>query len=155
MRYLILNTVLRLSCLSLICMLFTVDVSAQNFDLKNYVWHKRVLIIFAVDARNERFNLQISALKEEKKGLEDRDLVVVNIFGKSGLDENNKPISAEKVRTLRKKYAISDNEFKVILIGKDGGTKKTADQPLDNQQLFKIIDMMPMRKDEMQNKEEG
>jgi Domain of unknown function (DUF4174) len=149
MKYFTLNLDFRLPCLCLVCMLFMTNIKAQNFDLKNYVWRKRVLLIFAVDAQNERFKLQVAALKAGKAGFEERDVVAINIFSQSGVDEKNKPINAEKVMTLRKKYAVSDNEFKVILIGKDGGAKKTTAQPFDNQQLFNLIDAMPMRKDEV------
>jgi hypothetical protein len=149
MKYVTLNTDFRLPCLFLICMLFMANVKAQNFDLKNYVWRKRVLLVFAPNAQNERFKLQVAALKAGKAGFEERDVVVLNIFTQSGVDEKNKPINAEKVMALRKKYVVSDNEFKVILIGKDGGSKKANAQPFENQQLLNLIDAMPMRKDEV------
>jgi Domain of unknown function (DUF4174) len=149
MKYVTSNTDFRLPCLFLICMLFMVNITAQNSELKNYVWRKRVLLVFAPNAQNERFKLQVAALKAGKAGFEERDVVVLNIFNQSGVDEKNKPINAEKVMALRKKYVVSDNEFKVILIGKDGGSKKANARPFENQQLLNIIDAMPMRKDEV------
>jgi Domain of unknown function (DUF4174) len=150
MNYFISNTAFRL-LLCLCVALFTDSIAAQNFNLKNYVWRKRVLIVCAPDAQNEAFKQQILVVKDGESGFEDRDLVVVTIFNTSGLDEKNKPIDGETASILRKKYNVSKNEFKVILIGKDGGVKKTATLPLSNQQLFNIIDVMPMRKDEVKN----
>jgi Domain of unknown function (DUF4174) len=127
------------------------EISAQNFDLKNYVWRKRVLLVFAPDAEHESYKQQLRAVKRDKKDFEDRDLIVVSLFAASGLDENNNTINAEKVRILRRKYNILNTEFRAILIGKDGGKKESREKPFDNPQLFKIIDAMPMRKDEMKS----
>jgi hypothetical protein len=127
------------------------EISAQTFDLKNYVWRKRVLLVLAPNAENELYKQQLRAIKRDKKDFEDRDLIVISLFVASGLDENNKTISIEKVSALRKKYKISDTEFRAILIGKDGGKKESREKPFDNPQLFKIIDAMPMRKDEIKS----
>ncbi|WP_128545762.1 DUF4174 domain-containing protein [Larkinella soli] len=40
-------------------------------------------------------------------------------------------------------------DFQGWLIGKDGGIKHTFKKPLDPQELFKIVDSMPMRQEEM------
>jgi Domain of unknown function (DUF4174) len=151
MTYFIANTAFRLLLFCLFLGTLTNEMHAQNAHLKNYVWHKRVLLVFAPDAQNEAFKQQNLAIKEGKKGFEDRDLVVITIFNASGLDEKNKLLNRETAISLRKKYKVLDDEFKVILIGKDGGAKKTATLPMSNQQLFNLIDAMPMRKDEMKN----
>ena len=125
------------------------DISAQNFDLKNYVWHKRVLLVFAPNDENKLFKQQILTVKTDEKGFEDRNLVVISLFNRSGFDEKDRPLSIQKVEALRRQYKISEKEFRAILIGKDGGKKESSAQPFKNQQLFKTIDAMPMRKNEI------
>jgi Domain of unknown function (DUF4174) len=145
------NHFLCLSCFYLLSFMPNQDICAQNFDIKDYIWRKRVLLIFAPDAENDSFKRQLSAVKEVKTGFEERDLVVICIFPLSGLDERNKPFNAANAIKLRKKFNVAVDDFKVILLGKDGGAKKTSAQPLDMQQLFRLIDAMPMRRDEVKN----
>jgi hypothetical protein len=46
-------------------------------------------------------------------------------------------------------YAIGEEDFRVLLIGKDGGEKlRFADVP-DLQAIYAVIDGMPMRSREM------
>ncbi|MBC8110309.1 MAG: DUF4174 domain-containing protein [Verrucomicrobia bacterium] len=123
-------------------------MQAQDFDVENYVWQKRVLLVFAPDAEHALFKQQMLSAKENQPGFKERDLVVISIFTTTGFDEKNQAIATEKVKNLRKKYKVSDNEFKVILLGKDGGEKQSSSQAFDSQQLFGIIDAMPMRKRE-------
>jgi hypothetical protein len=123
-------------------------MQAQDFNVENYVWQKRVLLIFAPDAENALFKQQMLSAKENQSGFKERDLVIISLFATTGFDEKNQAIATEKVKGLRKKYKVSENEFKAILLGKDGGEKQSSLQVLDSQQLFGIIDAMPMRKRE-------
>jgi putative N-acetylmannosamine-6-phosphate epimerase len=68
----------------------------------------------------------------KKKGLAERDLkVFIN------------PESKE-MQKLR-----NETGFEVILIGKDGGVKKRKTELMTTEELFAIIDSMPMRQSEM------
>jgi hypothetical protein len=125
------------------------NLFAQNFDLKNYVWRKRILLIFAPNAENELYKRQILATKTGIKDFQERDLIVISIFNQSGFDEKNQSIYIDKVAILRRRYKVLENEFRAILIGKDGGDKASNIQPFKNQQLFNMIDAMPMRQDEV------
>lgn len=58
---------------------------------------------------------------------------------------------AEKGSLLFKKYGADPDEFTVILIGKDGFEKYRTNKVLSTDQLFSIIDAMPMRRQEMKN----
>jgi hypothetical protein len=151
MKYIISSYIFRGFLILLFLGVFFYDLSAQDFSLKSYAWRKRILVVFAVDAQDERYKQQILAAKEGEKGFKDRDLVVISIFKNSGLDEKKNTIREDAVRSIRKKYGISNSEFKVILIGKDGGAKKSAIQPFNQQALFNMIDAMPMRQDEIKN----
>ena len=42
--------------------------------------------------------------------------------------------------------------FRFILIGKDGGIKLSSDKPVTLEQLFALIDSMPMRRYEVKTK---
>jgi hypothetical protein len=50
---------------------------------------------------------------------------------------------------LYKKYIADTSGFIVLLIGKDGSVKHRTNKLLPVDELFAIIDVMPMRKREM------
>jgi hypothetical protein len=45
---------------------------------------------------------------------------------------------------------MEGNAFAVLLIGKDGGLKNRFDAPVTVDEIFGLIDVMPMRMREMQ-----
>ena len=53
---------------------------------------------------------------------------------------------------LRSHYRVGAGQFTVILVGKDGGEKYRAERVVDPDELFALIDMMPMRRREMRGK---
>ena len=59
--------------------------------------------------------------------------------------------SIEFNNDLAKRYHIKTGQFTVLLIGKDGGEKYRAHEPLTTYRLFGIIDAMPMR--QLENRE--
>ena len=46
-------------------------------------------------------------------------------------------------------FAIGDDAFSVVLIGKDGGEKLRVNEVPDLQAIYAVIDGMPMRSREM------
>jgi hypothetical protein len=50
------------------------------------------------------------------------------------------------------KYNQSEESFKVLLIGLDGGVKINQNEPIFLENLKEIIDRMPMRRSEIENK---
>jgi len=61
------------------------------------------------------------------------------------------PLTDEKQSFLRKKIEVVE-DFVFILIGKVGTVKLKAKQPVLSEDLFGLIDNMPMRKEEMRRK---
>jgi hypothetical protein len=53
---------------------------------------------------------------------------------------------------MRHHFKVEPAEFLVILIGKDGGEKLSSRTPVPVDRLKQLIDSMPMRKSEMQQK---
>ena len=72
---------------------------------------------------------------------------IVVTEGDSTLD--GEAIGADESRRLMGQYAIGDNAFSVLLIGKDGGEKLRVDEVPDLQAIYAVVDGMPMRSREM------
>ncbi len=84
---------------------------------------KRVLVISAPDAAHPAYREQAVALLPEWSGLIERDFVIESRFGAPA--------------------------FAVVLIGKDGGEKLRRSAPLATDELFAVVDAMPMCRAEM------
>ena len=70
-----------------------------------------------------------------RPGARERDLVLVEAL-------DGTPDGA----ALRARFG--GHGFRAVLVGKDGGAKLDADHPLGPDDLFPLIDAMPMRRDE-------
>jgi hypothetical protein len=105
----------------------------SSYNLAQYVWKNRVVLIFAPTLTDARLTGQQSILLQHHSELAERDIVVLPIVGSDGM-------------RLRNQFRIGPLDFATILIGKDGNEKHrwTDVAPVD--QINHRIDRMPMRK---------
>ena len=106
--------------------------------LAPYRWKARVLVAIAPAADNPQLVEQRRLFKTFGKAGQERDLALVEGIGDQG-----------KAKVLREALGLEDSGFYAVLVGKDGGAKLTSRHPLSADQLFPVIDAMPMRQDEM------
>ncbi|MEE7458335.1 hypothetical protein MPAR168_13400 [Methylorubrum populi] len=111
--------------------------AAEGDPLAGYRWKSRVLVLAAPDPDDARLMAQRQALASARAGTAERDLVTVEAVG----------TGAQALR-LRRHLGLPDGSFRAVLVGKDGGAKLTAADPIPPQRLFSTIDAMPMRRDE-------
>jgi hypothetical protein len=111
-------------------------------SLESYRWQKRVLLVFAGNATDPQLVEQRRIVAQARSEAEDRDLVVIEVAGEN----------PSRDVALRRRFGI-DGGFKVVLVGKDGGTKLSVDEPLPAARWIETIDAMPMRRQERTDKE--
>lgn len=121
-------------------------------QLQQHRWQDRVILIFADSDQNQDFTEQWQDLQADKAGLKDRDLVVYRIFNQTIKDPK---LNEAKAKQLSQRYHSDAYSFKVILIGKDGGVKAQQNKPIPKDELFALIDGMPMRRAEIRRKSGG
>ncbi|OUL20407.1 hypothetical protein BV378_29990 [Nostoc sp. RF31YmG] len=124
----------------------------SSFNLSSHKWKNRVLLVFAPSVDNQAYQQQIQLLQEQKSGFADRDLVLVEILVTDESYANGQPIYESAAAKLREHFGIDKENFRVILVGKDGGVKRTDMTPVQATAIFAEIDAMPMRQQEMQKK---
>ena len=99
---------------------------------------KRQVLIFFNESGTALKNKQLVQLNNERQGVSERDIEI-----------HSYNISDSKA----KQWKVQPSKaFTFILIGKDGGEKMRSDTVVSTQQLFAIIDAMPMRKEEIKHK---
>lgn len=124
-------------------------IYAQN--LKLHQWENRLLLIITDDINNDIYKNQITELEHNINGLKERKLIVYHIKKDSckiGLIENS---GWQESNKLYKTYKKENTPFEIILIGLDGGKKLEQNKLLKCKDLFSVIDVMPMRKSEINN----
>ena len=106
-------------------------LSPEARDLAGMRWEKRPVLIFASSGEDPDYPRQMTLLQQAAQALAERDIVVL-----SDLD----PRTPSPLR-----QGFQPGGFKLVLVGKDGGVKLERDSVLSPDELFAVIDRMPMR----------
>jgi hypothetical protein len=107
-------------------------------------WQHRLLLIGAPTASQADFQRQKAWLAADAKGLAERDFKVIEVI----YDQ----LSAADRQCWAQQLGQPFTGFRLLLIGKDGGVKRTETQPLAPASLFGTVDKMPMRRQEMRGR---
>lgn len=135
-----------------LCFLFSAIIPAADppdFNLSDYRWENRIILLFAEYPSDDLYAQQITQLTNYEDGLIERELMVVSLFAGDESHVDGEIISNESSSALRKRFLTEDRSLKFILIGKDGGVKLRSDEFVSVHDLFGLIDSMPMRRQEM------
>ena len=136
-------------------------------SLTEFRWKNRPLVLFAPSDRNDGYTEQWRKLEGAEKGLAGREMVVIHALGATGLSSagagrielfdtsptRRETLSPADVEYLQDTYDVGQQEYAVLLIGKDGGVKLRSDEPVTTVRLFSLIDSMPMRRREIRESE--
>lgn len=99
----------------------------------------RLLLVFTPDAENEDLQRMEQEIRAKEQELGDRDMRVVRVTG-------------EQDHPLRERYRVPVEEFRLLLIGKDGGVKRSETDAIALEEVFAQVDSMPMRRREMRER---
>ena len=108
----------------------------QGFELSRYLWKNRIILTFANDKDHPDLIKLKAEMKENVCEILNRDLLHFH-FSNDGKTGNL--------------TTTNNQSYRILLIGKDGGIKYESNQYVSLIQLFELIDLMPMRQNEMQH----
>lgn len=120
-------------------------------DLTPYKWKNRLFLIFTPSSAEAQYEEQLRLLEGSEADFGDRDLLLGKFLeGEAGeLDGAAPPEDAAK---LRNKFRLEPDSFAILLVGKDGGEKFRSYEPVSSRDVLDLIDSMPMRRQEMQER---
>ncbi|WP_245189521.1 DUF4174 domain-containing protein [Lunatimonas salinarum] len=123
---------------------------AETITLEDLRWKNRVLLVFPDAEQPLALDWEITdSLRME---FEERDLLYF-VFQDSLLTNSTHRFDPAYEVSLKKKYRLGSKNVCWVLIGKDGGTKVRQEGDGPNwEELFGIIDAMPMRARELQER---
>ncbi|MHC5853460.1 DUF4174 domain-containing protein [Nostoc sp.] len=125
-------------------------IKMSSFNLNSQKWKNRVLLVFASSVDNYTYQQQMQLLQQYKSGFADRDLVLIQVLATDESYANRQPIDESSAAKLRERFGVDKENFRVILVGKDGGIKRSDTTPVQAKAIFEEIDAMPMRQQEIQ-----
>ena len=125
---------------------------AMPLDLAQFQWENRLLFLFAPNRNHPFFDTLHKALEAQKAEAKDRDLVIFEILESGRSSMNTNDLDHQTAQSLREKFDVPRGEFIVILIGKDGGIKLRRQNQTQIEDIFAVIDAMPMRQEEIRQK---
>lgn len=111
---------------------------------------KRVLLLFSKSRSDAQLDRQLGLLNDQRSGLDARKTVVFTLAGgrepMAFIGYASLPFGAG--RDLHTQFSPAPQGMTVILIGLDGTEKGRWQHPVDPQELFDLIDSMPMQQEE-------
>jgi hypothetical protein len=113
----------------------------ESVDLKEFLWVKRPVVVFADNASDPRFIEQMNFITDRLDDLDRRDVVV--------LTDTDPSADSDLRRTLRPRG------FMLALIGKDGKVELRKPAPWSVRELSRAIDKMPIRQQEIRDRLSG
>nr|WP_245924891.1 DUF4174 domain-containing protein [Aliiruegeria haliotis] len=113
-------------------------LDAADVVLDDFLWTKRVLLVFAETEADPRFIQQLQLINQRPQDLVSRDVVVV-------LDTD--PGAKSDVRkTLRPRG------FALVMVDKDGVVKLRKPSPWSTREIGRTIDKTPLRRQEIRDR---
>lgn len=125
-------------------------LTAQS--LAQHEWNDRLVLLLVEDEENEVFQEQLRAFRKEADGMQDRKLVIYQIKPNAYKIGLKAAKEWKTVTTAYSSYKKSTAPFELLLIGLDGGIKLRQNTFLSTEDLFAIIDGMPMRRAELRRR---
>ncbi|MDA0707234.1 MAG: CIA30 family protein [Proteobacteria bacterium] len=120
----------------------------QPFELAQYRWDKRVLVLSATSTDDQDLQAQQQAIEATRDSFESRDMVLVTLLDSAPVSAGDRALTATEVATARTALGITRDEFALRLIGKDGSVKLARDTVTPMSDIYALIDTMPMRRAE-------
>ena len=131
--------------ISLIFLLIIFPVMLINSSpLDKYLWKNRVVVTFSPSKNNTERNYFVKSINRNLCKFNSRNIIHIDFI----FNENDQKI--ENFESSFENISLSSSEFRLILIGKDGGIKLNS-RKISLEEIFSLIDTMPMRQEEMLN----
>lgn len=122
--------------------------SDEAFELTQFRWDKRLLVLSAESGENQSLKEQLRSVALTRQESALRDLVLVTLLDRGESAAEGRELTAAEVAAVRATLGIPNSDFALRLIGKDGSVKLARDTIMPMADIHALIDTMPMRKAE-------
>ena len=119
--------------------------SKKEMDLEAYKWEKRLLLLFAPTLESTELVRQQEMIRESRPGIAERQIEVLEVVPGGN--------ASAKREDLLRKFGVEAGSYTLLLLGKDGQEKYRSQKAVPLEEVFRIIDQMPMRRQEMRKQD--
>lgn len=134
----------------LILLFILVSSMAMAQDLDTYQWKNRIILLKESDMESDWLKAQVKRLQSDMGKLNERQLLIFIISDELVYDIERNTVDLD-AQTIIQQYGL-DTFNGLALIGKDGGVKMKEAFIVNPKTIFELIDSMPMRQAEIQNR---
>jgi hypothetical protein len=143
-------------CKILLCLVVGIVAAQANgqdtIRLKDYQWKNRLILVFSPSPEDPGYRALEKEIVDQAEEIIDRDLLVFHILETGEIKLGESSLRTGAGDYLRESFSISSGTLTVLLIGKDGGVKLRRKGGVKLDEIFSLIDTMPMRQREMREK---
>ena len=126
--------------------------AAATDPLDALVWERRVLVVLAPAPGDPRVVETLLRLDARACEVVDRDLTTVLAPARGDGRAGDRTLARAQVDRIRSRFRAEPGDFSFVLVGKDGFEKMRLSTPPQLDQVFDLIDGMPMRRAEMRTR---
>jgi hypothetical protein len=134
-------------------MLTPTPAGAQTDPLAELRWKNRILVMFAVDTADPKLMMANESLEASVCELADRDMVIGVVLERGQSRMGAAPIDSRTADQIRSRLRVKGAGFAAVLVGKDGGVKARYRTAPPLEEVFALIDGMPMRRAEQRQRD--
>ena len=136
-----------------VAILLVPSMTSSSADtLDDLRWKNRLLIVIHSDAASESARQQFDAWSADPQAASERELLLISVHSDGTGTINLAELSRAAAQSVLKRFRRLDEEFSVVLVGKDGTEKQRWQEPVNMSEVFLLIDAMPMRRREMKER---
>ncbi len=127
----------------------------ETFSLDRYQWRKRVLVVGGRGQDEQEMQDQLEGVSTTRDAFEERDMALVVLRNDAASTAGDRVLTGEEVAAVRAALDIPTDSFAVRLVGKDGTVKLSRAGAVAMPDIYALIDSMPMRQREMEERQGG
>ena len=121
---------------------------AQSQVLSTNQWKNRVLLVMSENPNDPMVKQQISLFSQDSEEMKERKLLLLQVFPEFYLLGGDRALKRTSTEVYFD-YKSGKKSFELILIGLDGDEKLRRTELMRPEDLYALIDSMPMRRSEM------
>ncbi|XP_073472448.1 sushi repeat-containing protein SRPX isoform X1 [Aquarana catesbeiana] len=136
------------------CSFMKINVVLRNAVefLDQFYEKRRIVVLSTPTAADFYYRLQVGTLQQAQCGLDLRHVTVIELFGvyPTYIGRIGRMLLPPALGLqLRLLLRIPENRYQMVVLDKHGVDKERYIMPINNSDLFTLIDGFPLRKDEM------
>lgn len=133
-----------------VCVIYLLIIGFSAFAQEDNQLERRWLILLSKEDQHPQLQKQLGLIEAHKQGAIERKIAVMQVTNLGAKAIFNSTANTTGIAETFNNTRSKDTDFEAILIGIDGTVKLRRKRAIAIDELFDLVDSMPMRKEELQ-----